>query len=126
MRKSVVALAVALPALACAATPYAAPEGAAAPECEIRMTEISGGARIESVVHGDPGTSGRYEFTLTRLGSGGTADVAQGGDYTIPEGGEITLAVSEFNHRPRDAFDAVLTVTGPDGSANCEKSEPSR
>ena len=125
MVRSGIGLSVMLISLAGSAAAIALPaDESTSHQCEIRTTETPAGLRVESVVRGEPGTSGSYEFVLSRSGSGGLSDVNQGGEYTIPESGEMTVSVSEFNHRRRDDFDAALTVSGPNGSTSCEESEP--
>jgi hypothetical protein len=111
--------ALAIGALLLSGAPTLADEISPAPQCEIRMSEIRGALRVETVVHGEPGLSGVYDFTLTRSGAGGTSDVSQSGAYTIEDDGVATLSVSEFNHGRNDHVDALLSLDTGNGRIEC-------
>jgi hypothetical protein len=121
MSKLRFALALSAAVLAGAAPTLADEALASDPHCEIRISEGSGVLRVESVVFGEPGFSGVYDFTLTRSGSGGASDVSQSGAYTIEADGEATLSVSEFNHGRNDRVDALLSLDTPDGRVECHE-----
>lgn len=106
-------------ALGCAAASFGPANAAAIAACEIRTYDVAGGVRIESVVYGAPGSSGSYELSLARSGSGGTSNVSQGGDYEIDGAGEAIVSVTEFNRGSRDSFSVEMTVEDASGKVHC-------
>lgn len=112
---------VALPlVLGCAATASVSSTVIpSSPQCEIRATGVPGGLRLESVVHGAPGSSGSYQLSLVRSGAGGTSNVSQGGDYEIDGAGEVVVSVTEFNRSVRDHYNIEMTVEGVFGKVHC-------
>jgi len=107
-------------ALGCAAVSIV-PANADAAACEIHAYDVAGGVRIESVVYGAPGSSGFYELSLARSGSGGTSNVSQGGEYEIDGAGEAVVSVTEFNRGSRDRYSVEMTVEDAHGVTHCDR-----
>ena len=108
-------------ALGCAAASLVPASASAQAACEIRAYDVAGGVRIESVVYGAPGSSGSYQLSLVRSGSGGTSNVSQGGDYEIDDAGEAVVSVTEFNRGARDRYSVEMTVEDAYGVTYCDR-----
>ncbi|MEQ8266521.1 MAG: curli-like amyloid fiber formation chaperone CsgH [Parvibaculum sp.] len=88
--------------------------------CEIRMTEMSGGLRIEGIVYGTPGSTGNYRLELSKSGPSGVSDVRQGGDFMIDPSGETVVSVTEVGADTRGSYQAAMSVDGTAGPAHCD------
>lgn len=108
-------------ALGCAAASIVAAHASAPAACEIRAYDVPGGVRIESTVYGAPGSSGSYQLSLARSGSGGTSNVSQGGDYEIDGDGEAVVSVTEFNRSVRDRYSVEMTIEDAYGVTHCDR-----
>ena len=108
-------------ALGCAAASIVPAHASAPAACEIRAYDVAGGVRIESVVYGAPGSSGSYQLSLARSGSGGTSNVSQGGEYEIDGAGEAVVSVTEFNRGSRDRYSVEMTVEDAHGVTHCDR-----
>ena len=111
-------------ALIAAAAFSAPPAASMAPRCEVRITTIPEGLRIDGVVHGRPGKSGFYQLLLEKSGHSGSSQVSQGGAFTIPAGAEAVVSESEFNIARGDAYRITMAVTGSAGTTHCDQRAP--
>lgn len=107
-------------AFGCAAAIASSTEAAAPNACEIRMTEMPGGLRIEGIVYGTPGSTGNYRLELSKSGPSGVSDVRQGGDFMIDPSGETVVSVTEVGADTRSSYHAAMTVDGTAGPAHCD------
>ncbi|QQA43298.1 curli-like amyloid fiber formation chaperone CsgH [Pelagovum pacificum] len=101
---AVVAAACAVPAATGTETATAAPL-----RCGLQVTEAGGMVTVEGVVQSDTAVSGSYALNLTRSAGGGTAQVQQGGAFTLAAGESGRIGRAEFNGRAAD-IDGQLTV----------------
>ncbi|MBC7770490.1 MAG: hypothetical protein H7124_17045 [Phycisphaerales bacterium] len=126
MSRFAILAALFMSAAACAAAsePPAAPASNDAPEiaayapaahglsCEIDVTRINGGVRLEAQAFdlaSGPGTL-EYDFVVTKYGAAGSSDIVQGGEVSAQTLGEVELSL-ERGARYR----ARLTLSDADG-----------
>jgi len=85
--------------------------------CELRGKRSPAGVEISAVVTSAKATSGTYKLVVSHSGTGGSADIQQGGDFTLKAG--ETAVVGEASIGGASVVSATLSVTTPYGTASC-------
>lgn len=120
MPKHVIAIAALSALMACAATasPQASPAvetDAANISCEVRLTPLRRGLRIEAMVRSVDAVTGEYSLVISKHGPSGTSDVSQGGSFEAPENAELALSAAEFGVARGDHYRARLVLRDESG-----------
>jgi hypothetical protein len=91
--------------------------------CDIQITEVPGGIRLQPIALSDVTLSGTYQFAVSKSGGGNTSMTSQGGPFTAPAGRAVVLSDSAFDASGR--LTATLSIYWQGGSLSCEKRYPS-
>lgn len=120
MPKPVIMIAALSALMACAAT--ASPQTSSAAEaraasisCEVRLTPIRRGLRIEAMAHSSHAVTGEYDLVISKHGPSGSSDISQGGPFEAPENAELVLSASEFGIERGDRYRARLVLRDESG-----------
>lgn len=97
----------------------AAPESANGVACEIVTETANGMVSIEPVVYGTPAATGSYSFRVASSGAGGRSNVSQGGSFSIPSSGAVTVGRVALG--AGGSYDAELTVDVAGATMTCEE-----
>ena len=112
-----VAGAAAIPAISAESTPLPV-------RCEIGVTPmVSGGVKLEGRVVVDRAVTGRYEMRINRNGGGGSARIAQSGDFTADAGAPVTVGQATFGGEAGQ-YDVRLTLIWSGQSVTCRSGDP--
>lgn len=94
-------------AAACTATA----DTAAAPlRCEVALDAIPGGTRLAGMVTSDRPVAGSYEMRITSRSSGGSASIAQSGDFAAPAGRTMIAETELFGSPASQSVDLSIQV----------------
>jgi hypothetical protein len=77
--------------------------------CDISVKRTPYGVRVTPVVRSSRSVAGEYSLVITKIGSGGSSDIRQGGPFEMSSGRE-ELGVSEFSLERNAKFKATLKV----------------
>lgn len=82
------------------------------PACDIEVTRISGGVRLEAMATDFDLSSEPldYRFTVTKSDRAGSSDIVQGGEVVEPELGSVDLSLDRGAR-----FRARLTISDAEG-----------
>jgi hypothetical protein len=91
--------------------------------CDIQITQVPGGIRLQPIALSDVNVSGTYQFAVSKSGGGNTSMTSQGGPFSAQAGRAVVLSDSAFD--ARGSLAATLTIYWQGGSLSCEKRYPS-
>ena len=91
--------------------------------CDIQITQVPGGIRLQPVALSDADLTGTYEFAVSKSSGGNTAMTSQGGQFTARAGRPEILSDSSFD--ARGSLTATLRITWQGGTMSCERRYPS-
>lgn len=91
--------------------------------CEIQISEIAGGIRVQPTATSVADLSGTYEFAVSKTGGGNSATTSQGGPFTVRAGRTEVLSDAAFD--ARGTLVATLRINWQGGTLSCEKRFPS-
>ena len=77
------------------------------PRCEIRVGYEDGSVVLEGFVFARPPVTGSYQMRISKKGGGGTAEIVQGGEFTVQSGLVASLGVVALS---RGSYFAELKV----------------
>lgn len=69
--------------------------------CELRLTPIPGGTRLEAYLSPRAGMSGSYAVKVRDSGHGGSATIDQSGDFNAAAGDDLVLSEIELSTSAR-------------------------
>lgn len=90
--------------------------------CEIVERSTGMGVQLESYVHADQTTRGRYTFNVKQAGGHGSSVIEQSGDFTVTAGQSAKLGQAAFGGDPGD-YDVELTLAWNGKRAVCRSAD---
>ncbi len=90
--------------------------------CDIRISDTPLGRQVEPVALSSRAYAGDYEFTVSKISSGGTAVSSQSGDFETVPGKPTVLGTAVFDRKGSIA--AELTVRWSGGAVSCARRYP--
>jgi hypothetical protein len=93
--------------------------------CEIVERPTATGVQLESHVHADTATRGRYSFNVTRVGGHGSSVIAQSGAFSVAAGRSARLGQASFGGDPGD-YDVELILRWDGRRAVCRTASGAR
>lgn len=85
-------------------------EAGAPVACALAITERGGTVTIAGRIEAREDVSGRYDLSVSQTGGGNSADIRQGGVFTLAAGETADLGSAQVSGRASD-LDGALTVT---------------
>lgn len=86
-----------------------------AASCDVRARRSANGMLVEARVVAHRNISGEYELVITKSGGGNSADITQGGPFTVSAGSSATLGQNELSVERDARLRAVLIIRDRDG-----------
>lgn len=101
-------------AAACTATAETGTaDTASAPlRCEIALDAIPGGTRLAGMLTSDRPVAGSYEMRITSRSAGGSASIAQSGDFAAPAGRTMFAETELFGSPASQSVDLSVRING--------------
>jgi hypothetical protein len=87
--------------------------------CSVELTKSGRMVGIEATLSATKSATGTYRFTIKKSGRGGSANISQGGMFSIRAGETKTLGSSMMNGKPGD-IDATLSVIANGVEIECD------
>lgn len=78
-------------------------------QCEVELTKSGRMVEILATVKSSVDASGSYSLTIKKSGSGGTANIRQGGHFSLMAGETRTFGAAKMSGALAD-FDATMTL----------------
>ena len=110
--------------LAMAASTTVFAKSAGPVQCELNVSSTGGGVMLTGVARAAIAASGSYSLIIAKDGDSGSADIEQGGNFSVGAGGSSTLSQVNINLERGASYSAILTVTSKSGSFTCRKALP--
>ena len=92
--------------------------------CEVAIKERAGRVMLQGFVDAASSISGSYELLVSKAGSGGTANISQGGEFSAAAGARTPLGNVVLGG-DGGSYSAKLKVTWDGKTASCESSRGS-
>lgn len=89
--------------------------------CELRAVAADGGILLQGIASTSRATSGSYSLVVSKSGDAGSADISQGGTFSVVPGATSTLGEVTVSLEKGAAYDAVLTLRWNGGSVSCSR-----
>lgn len=83
--------------------------------CDVRTRATPNGVLVSANAHSDRDVSGEYEMIITKSGGGNSADINQGGPFSIHGGSSTNLGETEIGLERNARVRVTLRLTGDDG-----------
>ena len=94
-------------------------------QCQLTVSRAGGGVVLRGIASATIAAAGHYSLVINKDGDGGSADISQGGGFSLSPGGASTLREVSLSLERGSSYEAVLTVTWAGGSQTCRRSLPS-
>ncbi len=93
--------------------------------CEIRVTAVPGGVKLQPVASAGLSVSGTYEFVATSRADGSTSNSSQSGTFDLDADTEHVLSSTILGMSDGRSYEAHLTLWSDDQDVVCRDEYPS-
>jgi hypothetical protein len=91
--------------------------GTTMPVCEVVATTAGGGTTLEAIYNAQGAENGTYRFSVKTIGGAGSTNINQGGGFSSPGAGPISLGRVTVGNAP--SYDIDLTVEVGNQTFDC-------